>query len=240
MTYLIALATACVLGFIHALEVDHMLAVTAFVSRRPTIGTAARFGLRWGIGHSIAVLAVGGVLLASGLRWSERYDQIGEAVVGLMLIAIGLWSLRSTRNLHVHLPSEHGNHAHLHTHRSGATVHRHPHQHVPANPHPGDHQHLAPGSRHLTLVGMIHGLAGTSAVVALVPVTLMDRVTIGVGYLLAFGLGVTLAMTIFAAVTALAIRQASGRSLAWSRRVSIAVGGAGVLVGGWWVWSAVS
>jgi ABC-type nickel/cobalt efflux system permease component RcnA len=240
MTHLITLATACVLGFIHALEVDHMLAVTAFVSRRPTIGTAARFGLRWGIGHSIAVLAVGGVLLASGLRWSERYDQIAEAVVGLMLIAIGLWSLRSTRNLHVHLPSEHGNHAHLHTHSHGGQQHQHPH----GNPsHPHVHPQAQPGAssqQPITLVGMIHGLAGTSAVVALVPVTLMDRVTIGVGYLLAFGLGVTLAMTIFAAVTALAIRQASGRSLAWSRRVSIAVGGAGVLVGGWWVWSAVS
>jgi ABC-type nickel/cobalt efflux system permease component RcnA len=240
MAHLVTLSTACVLGFIHALEVDHMLAVTAFVSRRPTLATAARFGLRWGVGHSLAVLAAGGILLATGVRWGERYDRVGEAVVGLMLIAIGVWSLRSTRNLHVHLPAEHGDHAHLHTHHHGAEHHDHPH----ANPHhPHPHQPPAPSTRHsapITFVGLIHGLAGTSAVVALVPVTLVDRALVGLAYLVAFGLGVTLAMTLFATVTAVAIHHASARSLAWGRHVSLAIGGAGILIGAWWIWSAAA
>lgn len=225
MTELVALATACVLGFLHALEVDHMLAVTTFVSRRPTLATAARFGFRWGVGHSLAVLAAGGVLLATGLRWSERYDQWGEAAVGALLIALGAWALRSSRNLHVHPPAEHGDHLHLHTHPGGV-----PHGHHHSHPHTG---------HGITLVGLAHGLAGTSAVVALVPVTLVDRVTVGVGYLLAFGFGVTAAMTLFAAVSALAMKQAAERSLALGRRITALVGVAGMLTGGFWIWRAI-
>ena len=72
------LATAFLLGLAHAIEVDHMIAVTAFVSTRPTLRTAAGFGLRWGLGHSIAVFVAGGILLATGLRWPAGYDALGR------------------------------------------------------------------------------------------------------------------------------------------------------------------
>jgi ABC-type nickel/cobalt efflux system permease component RcnA len=234
MTEFVTLITACVLGFLHALEIDHMLAVTAFVSRRPTLATAARFGFRWGIGHSVAVLAAGGLLLATGLRWPDRYDSWGEAAVGLLLIGIGLWSLRSTRNLHIHPPAEHGDHLHLHTHRPpGHDSPDHPHHH---------HHHHHPHERGngITLVGLAHGLAGTSAVVALVPVTMVDQVTVGLGYLVAFGLGVTVAMTLFASISAVAMKQAAERSLALGRRVTSLVGVAGVLTGAFWIWRALA
>ncbi|HEX9166057.1 MAG TPA: hypothetical protein VF862_09110 [Gemmatimonadales bacterium] len=233
MTEFVTLMTACVLGFLHALEIDHMLAVTAFVSRRPTLATAARFGFRWGIGHSVAVLAAGGLLLATGLRWSERYESWGEAAVGLLLIGIGLWSLRSTRNLHVHPPAEHGDHLHLHTHRPpGHDTPDHHHQHHHHHPHERSHG--------ITLVGLAHGLAGTSAVVALVPVTMVDRVSVGIGYLVAFGLGVTVAMTLFASISAVAMKQAAERSLALGRRITSFVGMAGILTGAFWIWRALS
>jgi hypothetical protein len=88
-------------------------------------------------------------------------------------------------------------------------------------------------------VGLVHGLAGTSAVVALVPVTLVDRVTIGAGYLVAFGLGTTAAMTVFALVTAAAMRQAADRSLALGKQVATLVGAGGVVVGLWWIGQAI-
>lgn len=90
---LVEILTALMLGFLHALEVDHMLAVTTFVAGRPSLATAARFGFRWGVGHSLAVLAFGGVLLATGIQWPERFDAFGEGVVGVMLIGLGLWAL---------------------------------------------------------------------------------------------------------------------------------------------------
>jgi hypothetical protein len=253
MSDIATLATALVLGFLHALEIDHMLAVTTFVSRRPALATAAGFGLRWGIGHSLAVLALGGILLATGLSWPERWTSYGEAAVGVMLVALGLWSLRATRNLHVHPAAEHGDHVHVHTHRDGTTGEPAPSEargrkdgttnrptDQPTHAHTGPHQHAHRHGRGIGLVGLAHGLAGTSAVVALVPVTMVERATVGIGYLVAFGVGVTVAMTLFALGAAVAVRQASLRSLGLGKRISTCVGLAGVAVGVWWIVRAIA
>jgi hypothetical protein len=228
----IALGTALMLGCLHALEVDHMVAVTTFVSRRPTAAAAIRFGVRWGVGHSLAVLAAGGLLLATGLRWPERFDAWGEALVGLMLSGLGAWALVSARKLHLHTAQEHGGHAHLHVHpRPGP--HDHPHDTETPPDHPHDHGGV-------TLVGVMHGLAGTAGVVALVPVTMMDRVALGVGYLTCFGLGVTVGMTAFALVAAGAMRRATHGSLLRSRRSVQVVGILGIGVGLWWLGRAAA
>ncbi|MFI5209778.1 MAG: hypothetical protein ACHQ2E_04970, partial [Gemmatimonadales bacterium] len=218
----LALATALMLGLLHALEVDHMIAVTSFVTTRPALRTAAGFGLRWGIGHSLAVLLAGGILIITGLRWPARYDAWGEAAVGVMLIGLGAWAVRSSRKLHLHLPAEHGDHVHLHAH-GGTQSHDHHHEHQ--HPHHDPHDHHHPHNGHgITLVGMLHGLSGTSAVVALVPVTLMPSAGLGLGYLVAFGVGVTAAMTLYATMAAGAMKAAAERSLAWGRRMAVAVG----------------
>lgn len=255
---LLTLATACMLGFLHALEVDHMLAVTAFVSTRPALRVAARFGLRWGLGHSIAVFAVGGTLLLTGFRWPAGFNAVAEAGVGVMLVGLGLWALRSSRRLHLHPPGEHGDHLHLHVHDGAAHASGGPHLHEhPHHDHPG-HGHAAPRPAHqapqtaaahaphahghdhgVTVVGLMHGLSGTAAVVALVPITMIHRTGLGLGYLAAFGVGVTIAMTIYAGVAAVAIRQAADRSVVWGRRISALVGVAGIAVGSWWLWSAL-
>ena len=228
-TDMIALGTALMLGCLHALEVDHMVAVTTFVSRRPTPGAALRFGLRWGLGHSAAVLAAGGLLIATGLRWPTRFDAWGEVLVGLMLAGLGIWALVSARKLHLHSAEEHGGHAHLHVHGHRAP-HDHPHDpSVPAQ-HPHDHGGIA-------LVGLLHGLAGTTGVVALVPVTMMDRVALGLGYLTCFGVGVTAGMTAFALAAAGAMRS-TRRSLVWGRRAVQLVGATGIAVGAWWIVTA--
>ncbi len=244
MTPAVALATAFLLGLAHAIEIDHMIAVTAFVSTRPALGAAAGFGLRWGLGHSLAVFLAGGVLVATGLRWPAGYDAAGEALVGVLLVVVGLWAMRRARKLHLHAPAEHGDHAHLHAHRAPEVGHAHAHAHEDHA-----HTHLAAGHHHhhdahraghgMTLVGMMHGLAGTSAVVALVPVTLMDQRLVGLGYLVAFGAGTILAMTAYAMVAAAALRRASAASLRWGQLLGRFVGVGSVGVGLWWVWRAV-
>ena len=230
METLVVLGTACVLGFLHALEIDHMLAVTTFVTRRPNLAVAAGFGARWGLGHSVAVLLAGALLLFTGLRLPARFDAAGEAVVGLMLVGLGLWAWRSAARLHLHTPDEHGGHAHVHAHHVTPTHrHEHPHEH----PHP--HAHAGHEHGGITLVGLMHGLAGTSAVVALVPVTMLQSLSVGLGYLVMFGVGVTAAMTLFAMAAAYAMRHAAARSLVWGRHAARVVGTAGVVVGAWWV-----
>jgi ABC-type nickel/cobalt efflux system permease component RcnA len=235
------LMTALMLGFLHALEVDHMIAVTTFVTGRPALGDAARFGFRWGVGHSAAVMIFGGVLLVTGIKWPDHYDALGEGLVGAMLIGLGLWALHSGRVLHLHPPEQHGDHAHLHVHGHAHDGHDHPHEpprreeHVHHDGHDHRHHH----GHGVTLVGLLHGLAGSSAVVALLPVTLIGRLDVGFAYLLVFGVGVTAGMVCYALVAALAIRRAAARSVALGRRLTQAVGVAGVVVGAWWVSRAV-
>ncbi len=239
MTLWLSLGTAGILGFLHALEVDHMIAVTTFVATRPALGTALRFGARWGIGHSLAVLTAGGILLATGLRWPPEWDAVGEALVGVMLILVGVWAIRATRNLHLHRPAEHGNHAHLHVHHDGDE--RHEHRHATPNPSPsGNGPSVQPHRHATTLVGLLHGLAGTTGAIALIPVTLIESPWVGIGFLLAFSVGVVVAMTLYAFAAAVAIRRAGAHSLSLGRRVSQAIGGTGILIGVWWIVRAVA
>ncbi|NOT09129.1 MAG: hypothetical protein HOP28_13095 [Gemmatimonadales bacterium] len=200
MNELLALGTAVTLGFVHAIELDHMVAVTAFVSKRPRLLTALGFGFRWGLGHSIAVFLAGALLLATGVRLPPSMTGLLEGTVGIALVAVGIWSLRTAPKLHLHAPQEHG------------------------DPRAG-----------ITAVGLLHGLAGTTAAVALVPVTLIHSVWLGIGYLLAFGIGVTVGMSLFAIAAAVAIRQAAERSLLLGRRLAGVAGVASLCVGLWWL-----
>lgn len=227
---LAAYAAAFALGAAHALEVDHMVAVTAFVGHRhhPRMAAATMFGVRWGLGHALVVFIVGGLLAGSNIRVPDGADEWAELLVGAMLVALGIWALRSTRRLHVHEPEHHGGHAHLHSH----PLQDHPHDHGRADS-ARRHRHLS------TLVGAVHGLAGTAPVVALIPVTLFSQTWTAIGYLAAFGVGTVLAMGLYATFAALAARRA-GTSLKMARRVAQLTGIASVLVGVWWVVRASS
>jgi hypothetical protein len=223
-----AYAAAFALGAAHALEVDHMVAVSAFVGRHPRVGTATMFGLRWGLGHALVVLLVGGMLAWSELTVPAAAAGWAELGVGLMLVALGGWAIRSARRLHVHTPQHHAGHAHLHAHAPA----RHPHAHDHADP-ARRHRHLS------TLAGAIHGLAGAAPVVALIPVTLLSGAWRAVGYLVTFGLGTVLAMSLYAALAALAAARAA-TSLRTARRVASLTGIASTMVGIWWIVRAAS
>ena len=221
----IAYVTALALGAAHALEVDHMVAVSAFIGNRPRLGSAISFGLRWGLGHSLVVLLVGSALVLTGVAVPESIASWAELGVGVMLVALGFWALRAARRLHLHGPHDHGGHAHLHAHSPGG----HPHQH--------SHSHADPRKRHRhlsSLVGAVHGLAGTAPVVALIPVTLMPHSWAAVGYLAAFGIGTVLAMALYAAFAAVAVSRASS-SVGLARTVALVTALASFGVGLWWI-----
>jgi hypothetical protein len=215
-----AYAAAFVLGTAHALEVDHMVAVSAFVGGNPRMAPAVTFGIRWGVGHSAAVLVVGGLLAWSGLTVPESAQLWLEAGVGLALVGVGAWAWFNARRLHVHVPAEHGTHGHLHAHVPGVTDHHH----APEHRHP----HM------LTLVGAVHGLAGTAPVVALVPVTLMPGIGAALGYLLAFGVGTILGMGAYAGLAALAVGRAAS-SLRFARALAHGTSLLSMGVGLWWL-----
>lgn len=222
-----AYAAAFVLGVAHALEVDHMVAVSAFVGGNPRVVPAIGFGVRWGVGHSTVVLVAGGLLAWGRVTVPESGQRWLEAGVGLALIGVGAWAWFNARRLHLHSPAEHGGHGHLHAHTDGPAAHQHHHAHAPPR-NTARHAHLS------TIVGAIHGLAGTAPVVALVPVTLMPDIGTALGYLLAFGLGTILGMATYAGLAALAVGRAAA-SLRSARALAFGTALMSMAVGLWWL-----
>lgn len=117
MMELLPLLTAVSLGFLHALEPDHMAAVTTFVSRRPRPAEALGFGLRWGLGHSAAILLVGSALIALGIHVPEGVVAGLEFGVGTMLLGLGVWLLWSVVHGEAHALAD-PDHGHDHPHGS--------------------------------------------------------------------------------------------------------------------------
>lgn len=226
-----AYATALALGAGHALEVDHMVAVTAFVGGRPRLRSALGFGARWAVGHSLVVLLVGGALVMIGVRVPAAAYQWAELLVGVTLVGLGLWAANAARRLHVHLPQDHAGHAHLHAHAPGGSPHVH--EHRPSTDPARRHRHLP------TVVGALHGLAGTVPVVALIPVTLMASKTAAIVYLGVFSAGTIVAMSAYAALAAVAVQRVAA-SARLARAVAWGTAAATFLVGVWWIVAGIT
>lgn len=143
------------LGVRHALDADHVVAVSTIVSRSRRLGQALCVGLLWGVGHTLTLLAAGlGLLL---FRWTLPAGlALGfELAVGVLLVVLGLETVWGFRRKQVHL--------HRHDHGSGPHLHFHSHQGGPSHAHP----HAAPSAARPLLVGLVHGLAGSAALTLL-------------------------------------------------------------------------
>ncbi|MGA7760757.1 MAG: hypothetical protein WCA59_03350 [Candidatus Binataceae bacterium] len=131
------------LGMRHATDPDHVIAVTAILSRERRLGAAARIGVVWGLGHTLTVLAVGAAIIIFKLAVPIRLGLAMEFAVALVLILLGLGTVGAlvrrvasrlcgtrplaTEGLREYLPEDLVVHSHSHTH-DGAP-HRHPHVH---------------------------------------------------------------------------------------------------------------
>lgn len=210
---MIALLGALIAGCVHALEMDHMAAVTTFVSRRPHPLRAFGFGMRWGLGHSLAILVAGGALLALRVRPPENLVILLEAGVGVMLVGLGVWVLGGA--LRRGAPGrEQGNptHPRVHAHDEG-----------------GSHTHGT------TWVGAAHGLAGTAGFLALVPATTLASPTLAAAYLALFGVGTMLAMGLYAAGAGLVLQRVGASLPGFDRWARLAAGAASMAVGVAWL-----
>lgn len=163
-----------VLGLHHAIEADHLAAVTAIVSEKKNILTASIVGGLWGIGHTISLFIVALIVIFLKLQISEGVESKLEGVVGVMLVLLGLnaiYKLVKSDKTHAHEHS-HGDvtHTHLHTHNEAAAE---------------SHHRLSPRS---VLVGMVHGLAGSAALMLMI-VPLIPSAVVALLYIVIFGVG---------------------------------------------------
>ena len=174
------------LGMQHALEADHIAAVSSIAARRSHVGDIVRHGLTWGLGHTLTLFAFAGAAILLGRSIPETFARPIETAVGIMLVGLGahvLWRLWRDRV-----------HFHRHGHGDG-TVHYHAHSHAgEAAPHARAahaHQH---GFRWRTLlVGLMHGMAGSAALLVLA-VSQASSPAVGLGYVALFGIGSMIGM----------------------------------------------
>lgn len=221
------LITALLLGMRHALDPDHLVAVSTLAAEERRLWPVARLGLVWGLGHFLALAAVGLPVLWLRLELPPRLEDTVDLGVGLVLVLLGLrtlWRFRRERvHLHVHTHG-HGSHAHFHTHVHGAG-------HTHAHPMPGrERQGLITFA-----TGMLHGLAGSGAA-AVLALTAAPSVTGGIGYLLAFGAGTCAGMFAVSLFLAAPILRTASRFETLHGAIRVAAGLASLSLGGfmWW------
>jgi sulfite exporter TauE/SafE len=187
------LAFGFVLGLKHAVEVDHLAAVSTIVSERKSFLGSLLVGGLWGVGHSISLALAGVAVILLHVEISERMALALEFCVALMLVALGASALQKLWR---------GGHLHLHVHQHGGRTHVHPHIHdgtPESDPH--THHGFRPGMRPL-LVGMVHGLAGSAALMLLVLSTISSPF-VGLLYIVVFGIGSIGGMMIMGALVSL-------------------------------------
>lgn len=184
-----------VLGLKHAVEADHLAAVSTIVSERKSLLSSSLVGGLWGVGHTISLLVVGFAVILFDFELGARTAQALELCVGLMLVALGANALRKLRR---------GGHLHLHVHQHGARSHVHPHLHD-GSPERDPHTHhgLRPGARPL-LVGMVHGLAGSASLLLLILSTISSPL-VGLVFIVIFGVGSIGGMMLMSALVGLPV-----------------------------------
>jgi len=222
---LAAFSLGLLLGIQHALDPDHLIAVSTIVSEHKNFKWASLIGVFWGLGHTTTLFIVG--LLVIGLRVSipPRLGEGLEFLVALMLVILGINVLRKAFG---------AERVHLHTHSHSPETHTHFHVHD--NPRQ-DHAHPHPfkAMRRPFIVGMVHGLAGSAALMLLVLSTIESPVG-GLLYIVIFGLGSVGGMLLLSGIIGLPFILTAQRFSAMNRWIRVFAGVASVTFGiylGW-------
>jgi hypothetical protein len=215
-----------VLGMRHALEADHAAAVASLATQSRSVFQTMKQGIVWGFGHTVTLFLFGSVVLIIGVVIPERFAEALECAVGFMLVGLGLDVFRRLRNERIHF--------HLHQHLHGAP-HFHAHSHVPDLPHTESaHQHAHPQGfpYRAFMVGLMHGMAGSAALILLTLNTVMSP-SMAIGYMIIFGAGSILGMSVLSVVIAIPFWY-SARSLTWVHQsLQRGVGIGTILLGGY-------
>lgn len=233
LTPAITLGMGLVIGLEHALEPDHVAAVstqssetrTAATSRsariRSSMTRSSLLGAVWGAGHATSLVLFGMLVYMTVSLIQDWVFQGFEAAAGVMLLGLGITAIlgRSIFGF---------GHAHPHIHKNG-TVHSHKHDHDgPAHRH--THKSYA--------IGLVHGLAGSGGIVAVAAATLADPGTI-LAFMLIFGAGAVIGMCAVGGLLGIPLALA-GRRKRIRRAFRYVAGAFGIVLGTVIVYGAVA
>lgn len=173
------------LGIKHAIEPDHVIAVSTIASESKNLKRSIFAGVYWGIGHTATLFIVGMFLIVAKNTITDTVALSLEFIVGIMLVSLGLNSILAFMK-----------------HR-----HHHPHSHDISIGGKKSRTHFKS-----FLIGLIHGLAGSAAMVLLTMST-VSTAWEGALYILIFGCGTVVGMLSFSTIIGIPFVLTSGKQV---------------------------
>src|SRR5215470_12083254 len=207
LSMMAVLTIGLVFGLKHATEVDHVVAISTIVSRHKNIFHSALVGALWGAGHTASLLIVAAIVLSLRVAIPEAVSGWLELGVAIMIIALGISALRRAlrQNAHVHV------HEHSHDGQSHTHIHFHEQETRHESQRQSQHSHaLSRLGWKPVLIGMMHGLAGSGALMLLVLAQISSS-WLGLLYVATFGVGSIVGMLMMSGLIGLPFAFSSKR-----------------------------
>jgi ABC-type nickel/cobalt efflux system permease component RcnA len=228
--------SAVVLGFVlglrHALDPDHVIAVSTIVTAEPDWRRSSLIGSIWGLGHATSLLTLGGLIVLLRINITEVAASRLEIIVAAMLLALGLYAIRSAR-------AGFRLHAHQHTHEDGSGApkeHIHLHLHQPHAEPVHQHPHLLKFGLRPYAIGLVHGIAGSGGLALLVMATAKTAAA-GLLYMAALAFGALVGMGILSGLLTLPLSLLRSRYQTLHLRFQL-LSGVGSAAFGLWLFGA--
>jgi len=174
------LSIGFLLGIRHAIEPDHVIAVSTVASQSKKLWKSSLIGVFWGIGHTVTLLLTGMVILFMKGSISEEWSMSLEFLVGIMLVYFGISTFRTIRNQHTHDETNHS-------------------------------LDVKVNSIKPMFMGLVHGLAGSAAMV-LLTLSTVNSIGEGILYILIFGMGTIVGMLGFTTVLGIPFIMSSSKA----------------------------
>jgi len=220
-----AFGLGLILGIQHALDPDHLIAVSTIVSEHKSFKWASLIGAFWGLGHTTTLFVVGLLVIGLRITISPQVAAVLEFLVAIMLVLLGLnvlWRAFGVERIHLHTHAHNPEtHTHFHVHESSPEEHTHPHPFK--------------SMRRPFVVGLVHGLAGSAALMLLV-LTAIPSALAGLAYILIFGIGSVGGMLLLSGMIGLPFILSAQRFTVLNRWMRVLAGVASIAFGfflGW-------
>jgi high-affinity nickel permease len=196
MTLVNTLLLGFLIGLKHALEVDHVAAVASLASKTTSVRDGFTLGASWGLGHTITLFIFSSIVLILDTVISAQLALTLELFVGCMLVYMGGAIIKEIVKKRIHL--------HMHNHSDG-TTHLHFYSHAQDNL---EHQHTHPQqfSIRALLVGMMHGMAGSAALIVLT-LDSVSSIETRLIYIFLFGVGSMAGMALLSLLMIIPLRH---------------------------------
>ena len=208
--------TGLIAGIIHVISgADHLIAMAPSSITNPKL--ALKNGLSWGVGHSsgVIVLSVFAIFFKD-IAHITKFSNFAEFLVGISLLIIGTIAIKNSFKLNIH--------NHQHEHNNGIT-HKHFHYHQNRDKKHNRHSHA------LTSLGLLHGLAGGTHLIAVIPALALPMQE-AFAYLIAYLIGSSIIMIFFTYIISLSTMKAGQKFI---KKLFAFAGGLSFAMGLFWV-----